>query len=263
MTGASCETFRFRLPGGRVLAAPSWLIPGALADNCRFLAGRVDEVGLLFFETAACAAYTANDVPADLADLPLSYHVHLPVDLPWGDPRLCARICAGLLDKVSFLRPGRAVLHPPEGDTAAERLGVFLETFAGLGHAPDMLLPENIRGCDLLGLEGVIREFRLQVCLDLGHVRAYGQEALLDCPALTGRAGMLHLSAGRPGRDRHRPLTELDREGSELLRRLLAETPPDAVLMPEIFSLPGFEASIDVLSRALEGRSQPFHTAAP
>ena len=93
-----------------------------------------------------------------------------------------------------------------------------------------------------------------QVCLDLGHVRAYGQEALLESPALTGRVTLLHLSAARPGKDLHRSLAELDPEGHELLRRALAATPPDAALMPEIFALSGFEASLDILHRALTAR---------
>ena len=242
---------RLRLPGGRVLAAPSWLIPGDLAANCRFLAGRVDEVGLLFFETAACLAYTAKDLPADLAELSLTYHVHLPVDLPWENPPACARICAVLLEKIAFLRPTRAVLHPPVGTAAPDALRSFLETFAALGHAPGLLAVENHKNCDLLDLVEVIGEFSLQVCLDLGHVRAYGQEALPSCPALTGRVTLLHLSAARPGKDLHRSLADLDPEGHVLLRRVLTATPPDAVLMPEIFALPGFKASLDILSRAL------------
>ncbi len=242
---------RFRLPGGRVLAAPSWLIPGDLTANCRFLSGRVDEVGLLFFETTACLAYTAKELPADLAGLSLAYHVHLPVDLPWENPPACAEICASLLGKIAFLHPTRAVLHPPAGSTAPDALRNFLETFAGLGHAPGLLAVENHKDCDLLGLAEVVREFSLQVCLDLGHVRAYGQEALLDCPALTRRATLLHLSAARPGKDLHRSLAELDPEGHALLRRALAATPPDAALMPEIFALPGYEASLDILHRAL------------
>ena len=102
-----------KLPGGRILAAPSWLVPGTVADNCRFLAGRVDEVGLLFFETDACLAYSTKELPENLAELPLSWHVHLPVDLPWQEPETCADICLQLLRKVAFLRPNRAVLHPP------------------------------------------------------------------------------------------------------------------------------------------------------
>ncbi|GFM37750.1 cobamide remodeling phosphodiesterase CbiR [Desulfovibrio psychrotolerans] len=98
----------------RTIAAPSWVVPDTLAANCRFLAGRVDEVGLLFFETKACLAYTRQDLPPDLAGLPLAWHVHLPLDLPWHDPEETARVCLALMDKVAFLGARRAVLHPPQ-----------------------------------------------------------------------------------------------------------------------------------------------------
>ena len=32
------------------ISAPSWVIPGTIAENCRFLAGKVDEVALLFLK---------------------------------------------------------------------------------------------------------------------------------------------------------------------------------------------------------------------
>jgi len=36
------------------LAAPSFVLPAGVAENARFLAGKVDEVGLCFFETQSC-----------------------------------------------------------------------------------------------------------------------------------------------------------------------------------------------------------------
>lgn len=98
---------------GRVLAAPSWVIPGTVAENCRFLSGKVDEVGLLFFEQDACLAYGKNDLPPWLADLGLGFHVHLPADLDWSRPALAAENCLRLMDKVDFLNARLAVLHPP------------------------------------------------------------------------------------------------------------------------------------------------------
>ncbi len=239
-----------RLPGRR-LAAPSWVVAGSLEENCRFLSGQVDEVGLLFFDTDASMAYTAKDMPTDLADLPLAWHVHLPVDLPWQDPRRCAAICVTLLDKIDFLHPGRAVLHPSPIEAAA-RLRVFVKALADLGRKPEILALENVRDCDLQALEGVIGEFSLQVCLDLGHVLAYGQEALLECPGLLGRVTLVHLSATVPGKDRHAPLTALDAAGKTLLRRLLGAVPASAVLLPEVFDWPGFEASRNVLVDVLK-----------
>ena len=98
------------------LAVPSWVIPGEIADNARFVSGRAAEVGLCFFETEACLAYGEADLPVDLAGLPLSWHVHLPVDLPWGEGGgRAAEVALRLMDKTDFLGARRAVLHLPDG----------------------------------------------------------------------------------------------------------------------------------------------------
>ena len=67
---------------GRI-AAPSFVIAANVADNAVFLAHKVDEVGLCLFETRGCLDYGPADLPASLAHLPLRWHAHLPVDLPW------------------------------------------------------------------------------------------------------------------------------------------------------------------------------------
>lgn len=111
--GGICVTQEARSdsPGGclsalralRRIAAPSWVRPASLAENCRFLAGRVDEAGLLFFDARSSLAYGDDDMPPELAALPLAYHVHLPLDLPWHDPGAAAEICHRLLKRCAFL----------------------------------------------------------------------------------------------------------------------------------------------------------------
>ena len=97
------------------LAAPSFVIPAGVAENARFLAGKVDEVGLCLFETSACLNYGPQDLPPDLAALPLRWHAHLPVDLPWPQKstaaqsaypaRTAATLARQVLKKAAFLEP--------------------------------------------------------------------------------------------------------------------------------------------------------------
>jgi hypothetical protein len=236
---------------GRIFAVPSWVIPGTLAENCVFLAGKADEAGLLFLETEACLAYGGKDLPTCLAELPLRYHAHLPVDLPWADPEKTASACAALLDKIVFLgaerrgtafSPLRAVLHPPVNDpadsgAAARKLARFAGAFVVLGHAPSSLLLENVPGNDLSGLRGVIREYNFGVCPDTGHALACGRTDILREPALLERAALLHLSAPGKGKQagRHLPLPALDKAGKALCATLCREAPAKAVLMLELF----------------------------
>lgn len=289
--GALCDGLA-ALRAVRRVAAPSWVVPAPLAENCRFLAGKVDEAGLLFFDATTCLAYDGNDLPPDLARLPLTYHVHLPLDLPWHDPAGAATICRALMERCAFLpatpergapsgrereagperevrgKPGiRAVLHPPDcapqgdrnnaGQDARRLIADFLERFAALGGDPSLLLLENTPENDLAALEESIVEAGLGICLDLGHLLACGQERLLSRTRLLDRTRLLHLSA--PGRDggriRHLPLTALDGAGRAVGRRLCRDTPEDAVVMVELFSWSGIEESLPVLcSWLLPGR---------
>lgn len=274
--------FPERLPG-RVLAAPSWVMSGTLAENCAFLATKVDEVGLLFMESAACLAYGEQDLPDFLAELPLFCHMHLPVDLPMDTPGRAAAICAELLGKAAHLPVGaywrecaigslfsespaahgqaeneraamRAVLHPPAHDPAdpglaGRQLAAFAEAWLALGQSPSRLLLENVRDNDLTELTGPIREYGFGLCPDMGHILAYGQENLLRRPDLLGRAGMLHVSAPGKGRraGHHLPLTALDADGRRQAALICGSVPGDAVVMLELFSWPHIEESLPLL----------------
>lgn len=254
-----------RLPGERVLAAPSWVFPGSIEENCFFLDGRVDEAGLLFMESTACLAYDEQDLPPSLASLRLSYHVHLPADLPMDQPAHAARVCADLLDKTTRLIGGpfptqrfrgalRAVLHPPCHDPAnpalaGRYLAEFAENWLAAGNSPSTLLLENTRDNDLTELSGPVQEYGFALCLDTGHCLAYGQERLARCEGLLQHVGMLHVNA--PGKEdcpsAHLPLDSLDAEGRGKVERLCNSVPPQAVIMLELFSWQDILASLPLL----------------
>ena len=88
------------------------------------------EIGLCFFEAAACLDYGPEDLPLKLVDLPCSWHVHLPLDLPFcmkpaPGPALVREsfsICRRLMQKCEFLNIRCAVLHPPAGRLLEENI---------------------------------------------------------------------------------------------------------------------------------------------
>lgn len=116
------------------IAAPSFVIPAHIPENAAFLTGKVREVGLCFFESASCLAYGPEILPAALAELPLRWHVHLPLDLLWEDGGTHAADTASrLLEKIQHLSPCRAVLHPPylTSDTSGTTERSSLKAHAG------------------------------------------------------------------------------------------------------------------------------------
>lgn len=244
------------------MAAPSFVIPATVAENAQFLSGKIDEVGLCLFETQGCLKYGPADLPASLADLPLRWHAHLPVDLPWptqvraGDARPAreaARLALAVLEKVRALVPRMtlraAVLHPPEGTAAHQRR--LLADFATHWHghklpAPPLLL-ENVAHSDVACLgDGFLADHGLGLCLDVGHLLGYAQCALLHS-ALPSQAAMLHWSAPGSG-DQHLPLAALTPSQRYTALRLMADAPPTATHMVEIFNWDGLAASLPVLA---------------
>ena len=239
------------------LAAPSFVIPAGVAENARFLAGKVDEVGLCLFETRACLNYGPQDLPPDLAALSLRWHAHLPVDLPWPQKssataqsaypaRTAATLARQVLEKAAFLEPRCAVLHPPKGSPLVQRrlLAGFAHHWKKHCHVP--LLLENVAHSDIHGLgKGFLQDHGLGLCLDVGHLLGYGQKNLLFS-TLPEQASLVHWSAPGDG-DRHLPLTDFTGPQMQTAADLMARFCATAVHMAEIFNWKGLADSLPVL----------------
>jgi len=229
------------------LAAPSFVIPAGAAENARFLADHFDEIGLLFFETEACLKYTDDDLPPDLAQLPVSWHVHLPLDLPWqAGIEAVWDALARLTAKAAHLSPRAWVLHPP---TEPGLLTELASRFRQIGIHPAKVLLENVEESDLTAVWDEARSCGYSTCLDLGHIIAYGQHSVLDLPGLWQSVEMLHIYA--PGKGgRHTSLANLDKNGQELLRACVRAFNGRAVTM-EVFEEKGIFESVELFAHWL------------
>ncbi|MEZ6852678.1 cobamide remodeling phosphodiesterase CbiR [Halodesulfovibrio aestuarii] len=245
-------------------AAPSWVMAGTVYENCVFLEGKVDEVSLLFFESEACLAYGEEDLPRGLAQLDLSYHVHLPLDLPWPDANAVADIILGLMDKVDFLGVRQAVLHPPltlgenafSVEVAQQLLTVVARAWHSHGFDCNDLLIENVEGACLIDIAPVIEDLGLGVCIDIGHIIAYGHHALLDCCDLFDRLRMIHVNAPADvltakGRSKHASLLHLDNAGKYVARKVLQHCGENCTLVYELFSWKHIETTIPIVEEML------------
>ena len=178
---------------GPVIGAPSFVLPANVADNARFLAGRVDEVALCLFEARSCLAYDDEDLPPALTDLPLSWHVHLPVDLPWPRKkdadavRVAVELALRVFDRVAWLKPWGAVLHAPKGSPVLQRFILRQAAACWQRRSKVPLLLENTDICDIAGLgRGFPADHGLGFCLDVGHLMGYAQNALWASPLPSG-----------------------------------------------------------------------------
>jgi len=171
------------------LSAPSYVFPGSIYENCTFLKRYVSGISLAFFEAKACLDYTEKDLPPALKDAGLRYHLHLPLDLDWTKPELAAKMCWELWQKASFLKLWAGVLHPEQ---SRSKLRSFLQTWIDLGGKPKQILLENIKDVDLSQLWDVVVETEARICLDIGHLFAYGQENILALPGFWEKIDLVH-----------------------------------------------------------------------
>jgi len=219
----------------RALAVTSHLWECSLAENLNRISRwdlPIRQVGLLFYECAPSLGYAPEEF---FALTGLCAHAHLPMDLPWeeGAQAVWDIICR-LMEKPVQCRLWGGVLHPPEDVSLLADVGaLWRRTEPGW-----RLMVENVPSQDLRAHWPVIREMDLPVCLDVGHLMAFGQEWMLEEPELPGRVELVHFYApGRaPGVHVHLPLSELTAPQAIRVRRILDMAPAAAPILFEVFS---------------------------
>lgn len=246
------------------LGATSCVLPADIMANVRVLAPLVDDIQLLFFESAAKSLLPQSLDVSVLRDLAeehgLGYTVHLPTDLALGAASKAERQegiaeILRLMAELAPLAPQSFDLHlvrEPDLPDAAwlDNLATSLEELSGaLGEEKRLVAVENIEYP--FGLVApVVTEYGFGVCLDLGHLVHYGHD-LEEGWASLPQVRHLHYHGVRDGRD-HQALH--DAEQARMLGRRLMEAGYDGVVTLEMYSLEKLEASLTLLDEAW----QPF-----
>lgn len=248
-----------------VLAFPSWVIPGGVAENARFLAEKketgVREIGLCLFESAACLAYGEAELPRDLRGLGFSWHAHLPFDLFAENADKAAANALTLMDGIAFLDARRAVLHPPARIRDLER---FTLAWERAGRDASDLLLENTLAAPLPVVLELAERTGCGLCPDIGHAFAALRAGSETEQTLTrtleqaaSRARIIHINAPAPAGSasgKHHPLSALTPDEIRLTRRALKTLPLECVVMLELFSWNDIENSLPALQELLEDR---------
>lgn len=246
------------------LGATSCVVPADIMANVRVLAPLVDDVQLLFFESAAKSRLPQPLDVQELRDIAeehdLSYTVHLPTDLALGAAGRVERQegiaeILRLMTQLAPLAPQSFDLHLVRESDLPEaawldNLAASLEELSGaLGSEKRLVGVENIEYP--FGLVApLVAEYGFSVCLDLGHLVHYGHD-LEEGLALLPRVHHLHYHGVQDGRD-HQALT--DAEQARMLGSRLAEAGYDGVVTLEMYSLENLKASLALF----DGAWQPF-----
>lgn len=248
------------------IGTTSYIIPADILPNAEHLAGRVDDVQLVLFETdehgsnlpdaAVCARLAALGAASGL-----SYTVHLPLDL-----RLAA---AGAALDLSLVKARRVIaatralaplaftVHLDGRDlvagAGAAALAAWqaqareaLETVCGWLPEPGLLCIENLERWDPDAFAPVVEALPVSRTVDIGHFWLQGQDPLPHLRRWLPRTRVVHLH-GVGTRDhqslRHAPAESL----AAVLGLLRAEFA--GVLTLEVFAQADLDESLVILAR--------------
>lgn len=243
------------------LGATSFVFPADIASNVEQLAPLVDDVQLLFFESAARSRLAQ---PLDLellrqraGDFDLSFTVHLPLDIRLGHGEKSERDrgraeILRLMERLEPLAPRCFDLHLPWEtglglEQWQENLAVSLADLArDLGERTGLVAVENIDYPFSL-VASLVVEQGFSFCLDMGHLLHYGHDDLGQAPALLARAGHVHCHGVCNGKD-HQALHHRDQAVE--LGAWLVNAGYQGVVTLEMYSLESLTASLALLAEA-------------
>lgn len=249
----------------------SYIVPDDLVANARYLASRVQDMQLVLFNVPGgpCNYPTAAEV-AELgviaAESGLSYTVHLPLDVRWGDdgngrhPSLVE--AQKVIELTKPLHPWAYVLHldgrsEREPDTspvelarwqanAARALALLADRVGG----PELLAVENLEGYPLDFILPVLARVPVSRCVDVGHLWLDGHDPVPYLQAALPKTRVVHIH-GVAERD-HQSLAHMPRQAIEQVLALLRQADYDGVLTLEVFGEADFHSSLAALQAGVE-----------
>ena len=248
------------------LATTSFIYPATWSENVRRLAPLVDEVELLFFESAPGSLPTAGDI-RELArlgrSLSVGFNVHLPVDVCLGDAdaarrREAADRMAALAALCVPLSPSSYALHLCADARTVDgggwtswrrRCRRGIETVLACGIRSRLLAVETLPAPPFERVLPLVEACDLSICLDVGHLLLRGQDPLDFFQRHEDRIAVVHLHGVANGRD-HRgldcmPPSQLER----ILQRLCRS---GVTVSLEVFSGAHLQPSLWILDHWLK-----------
>jgi sugar phosphate isomerase/epimerase len=246
------------------LSTTSFIHPAGYADNVRLLAPLVDEIELLFLESAHLPSGAQISELKTLSEtLDVTYNIHLPMDISLADPspgiRLRSReVVLKTLERVYPLNASTHTLHVtfamPDKDPAS------IDTWqAWAVESLQRLLAETAADAEDLTVETldfpplwlapIILQLDLPVCVDVGHIVRFGFNLQETLDLFAGRIRMFHLH-GVTGHQDHRALDHLAPEARNCLTPLLKNFHGSVSL--EVFSAKDLTDSINCFSQMMD-----------
>ena len=261
------ERYPFRL------GTTSYIVPDEIIPNVRYLAGKVEDIELVLFESDEFSNLPSPGDIGRLAELAfehgLTYSVHLPLDVYLGHPDKSERErsvgkCRRIVELVKGLPKSAFVMHFEAGPGvdingfAPEQSSLFAESLRdssamlldGCGESASMFCAENLNYPFEL-VWPVVEEAGFSVTLDVGHIEYYGFPLDEYLRRYLPRAKVLHMHGTTGGRDHNSLSFMRDEALDHVVDALKADEGNLRVFTLEIFSEGDLETSVGTLRRFL------------
>lgn len=260
-TGKVKGCFPFRV------GTTSYIIPDDILPNVRFLAGQVDDIQLILFESDEITNLPSPKVIQELAaigrDENLTYTVHFPMDVYLGADDAAERHrslgkCQRIIDLCEPLDVMTYALHlaPADPDDRRESPAVNLATWQAACNASLSILTRAVPSPRQLCIETLAYRFDvvdplleqhdLGVCLDIGHLLLGGYDVCAHLKKYRDRLHLMHIHGVQEGRDHH-SLRHLDPALLTAAIQTMAGGDAYRVMTVEIFNETDFQESMAVL----------------
>ncbi|MEE8399755.1 MAG: cobamide remodeling phosphodiesterase CbiR, partial [Desulfobacterales bacterium] len=234
------------------------------APNVELLAPYLDEIELLFFESPSGNDDSLKNEIKILSDLAkqfsITYNVHLPTDISFvnSDPSVRKQSVESIkqvIDLTAPLSPTTCTLHLTY--EAHSRGPADILTWQGhirdsLGQLFDEGVNPAILSIETLSypfqwIDGIIREFDLHICMDVGHLIVNHVDVLSFYRQYAHIIPIIHLHGVENSRD-HLPLDRLSKADFDPVLQLLEDY--SGIVSLEVFSYPALIASLNHLENA-------------
>jgi len=247
------------------LGTTSYIIPGEIEPNVRHLAGLVDDIEIVLFQSDEYSNIPGNKEVTRLAALArehdLTYTIHLPLDTHMGHGdesirRSSVDKCRRIIERVRPLSPFAYIVHfhgdgdgeppPPDMDRWLSQHRRSVEELLTVAEPRDLCVETLSYPYQLV--EEIVADYRLGICLDVGHILlcGFGLEEYLE--RYLERTRVVHLHGIKEGTD-HRDISHLDGALLDMLLGRLLSSPMPRVVTLEVFGEMELCACLEVMRR--------------
>jgi len=245
------------------IGCPSYIFPDHIIPNVRAIGPYVDEIELILFESNSESLPTGKEIKmleTLSKDLDITYNIHLPLDIYLGSHDDSQRkesieTVIAIFNLTAPLNPTIHTLHlvyDCPADDEEYRIkwkSYLLESFEDLlsGRVAGESISIETLFYPLNWLDDLIDRFKLDVCMDIGHLILQNVQLLEVFERYHDNITMLHLHGVENGKD-HRPLSYLSESNWKALARILMKY--NGVVSIEVFSFDHLKASLEVFENS-------------